>query len=644
MSLESAIKELIENGIDAGATSIEIRFRDHGLTGVEVRDNGHGIDQKDFEALALRSATSKIKDFEDVGKVASYGFRGEALGSLAAMAELSVITSTEPPMGHRLEYGPQGNLVSRTPLARERGTTVAFRELFKPFPVRLAEFRKNVKREYAKAVSLIQAYGIVRSDVRFICSNQNGKEKAVPIFSTQTSRSMRDNIAAVFGPGVVEKLAAADATLDAETGATIAGFVSKVTAGSGRNSSDRVFLWINKRPCELPKSLRAINECYRLFNQQSYPMVFLDLTLPPESYDVNVTPDKRTILLHNEQELLESLKAAVTNVFERSGTEYPRTQNPPSGAPPASGRPVFPSLPPSPGKRGRQSSKTSISSGDKTPPSQAGSGTPHSTKATPIKSRIRERVAELQYSPTEPVVIVDSDNVDEARKLLSPPAKRKRGDVLPTSDPEERRPSSASAPASTQVPPSLHLQNTAIRMNCSLERLRRAQQVRSKRASTQPAVVEKSEITADAEASEALLTKNVSKDDFGRMEIIGQFNLGFIIVRLPNEDFGGDGPPTADLFIVDQHASDEKYNYETLGAGLSPIVQMLMAPQPLSLSSTEQLVVSQNMDAILRNGFQVSVDDQADPSQRFRLRGVPNFGGTILGLPGRLPFRGSFMI
>lgn len=651
VSLETAVKELIENSIDAGATVIDVRFADHGLGGVEVRDNGHGIDAKDFEQLAARGSTSKIRNFEDVERVASYGFRGEALSSLATMAELVVTTSTEPPMGTKLEYGPHGKLISKTPLARERGTTVAFRDLFKPFPVRQAEFKKNIKREYAKAVALIQAYGIVRTDVRFMCSNQIGKERPSSVFTTQASRSMRDNITAVFGTGVVEKLVFVSAALDDASESSIAGFVSRVTAGSGRNSSDRVFFWINKRPCELPKVQRAINECYRLFSQQLYPMIFLDISLPSDSYDVNVTPDKRTILLHNEMQLLDAIRAAVTDVFERSGTEYQQTKAPAS----AHGTQMTWTAKSSPAKRGASApsaSKSSAASGSQPP--------------TPTKSKIRVRTSDESLTGSSDVeglsvVVVDQETVERADELttpadsrpeasqgpipsLSPSTDRKRRreacaslDASPSLSPKTRLVSHATPPdpkSTVAIPPSLHLQNSALRIKADLDAMRRSRQIRtaSSAGSVEHPAIQRSEITANAEISEEVLTKHISKGDFSAMEVIGQFNLGFIIVKLrkPNPT----GGEAVDLFIVDQHASDEKYNYEQLGAGLQPNVQMMLVPQVLSLSSTEQLSVAQNLDILQRNGFQIAIDSTADPSSRFKLRGVPNYGGTALGIQG----------
>ncbi|KAI9007779.1 hypothetical protein DFJ74DRAFT_374504 [Hyaloraphidium curvatum] len=656
VSLESAVKELIENSIDAGATTIEVRFRDHGLGGVEVRDNGGGIAVADHELLAARSSTSKIREFEDVEKVESYGFRGEALSALASMSELSVTTATDPPLGHKLDYDQQGNLASKTPLARDKGTTVSFKELFKPFPVRLAEFKRNAKREYAKTVALIQAYALIRTDVRFMCSNQIGKERPAPVFSTQASRTMRDNIAAVFGAGVADKLVAVDAPLG-ENGASVVGFVSKVTAGSGRNTSDRVFFWVNRRPCELPKFSRAINESYRLFSQQQYPMVFLDVVLPPDSYDVNVSPDKRTILLHDETTLVEALKAAMTDVFERSGTEYQSTQAHGSGSNPSrpafpaakelvgaadtpqpgagSGRPPPPTVSPpvSAGSKAAERSASSTKSGTPTKGSARSGG---SSKApTPTAPKIRT------IEPTKPgedpfVVILDEDNVELADTIAGsmridhprPGQKRKRH----LAEVEEVR--GAGPTVSWTVPGSMHLQNSVSRLECSLDRIRLARQARAavRAEVAADAILDKSEITADSRASEEILTKHISKDDFSSMAVIGQFNLGFIIVKLLKTD-PASGASFADLFIVDQHASDEKYNYEQLGAELAPNVQMMLVPQPLSLSSTEQLVVVQHLDLIQRNGFQISVDESADPSKRFQLRGVPSFGGIALGLP-----------
>jgi len=116
IDLQTAVKELVENSLDAGATSLEVRFRDHGVASFEVIDNGSGIAPKDYDAIALKHHTSKLSSFSDLASVSTFGFRGEALSSLCALSEnvtVTTATAVEAPMGTVLEFDTAGRLVSR---------------------------------------------------------------------------------------------------------------------------------------------------------------------------------------------------------------------------------------------------------------------------------------------------------------------------------------------------------------------------------------------------------------------------------------------------------------------------------------------------------------------------------------------------
>jgi DNA mismatch repair protein PMS2 len=127
--------------------------------------------------LALKHYTSKLVEFKDLEQVSTFGFRGEALSSLCSLADLVVQTATkdQAPRGVRLEYDHQGHLVSRSSVARSVGTTIQLSNLFGSLPVRLREFKRNIKRDYGKALSLIQAYGVISTGVRIVTSNQSAK-------------------------------------------------------------------------------------------------------------------------------------------------------------------------------------------------------------------------------------------------------------------------------------------------------------------------------------------------------------------------------------------------------------------------------------------------------------------------------------
>ncbi|KAL1748229.1 histidine kinase-like ATPase [Schizophyllum fasciatum] len=186
IDLQTAVKELLENSLDAGATSIEVRFRNHGLKSIEVVDNGLGIAEKDFEGIALKHHTSKLAVFEDLTTVRTFGFRGEALSSLCALCDgFTITTATQGPLGELIEMDRNGRIKRRSKVARQRGTTVQLSSIFAPLPVRRKEFERNAKREFGKALHLLNAYALgpcASSDgipVKLTVSNQMDKGPCV---------------------------------------------------------------------------------------------------------------------------------------------------------------------------------------------------------------------------------------------------------------------------------------------------------------------------------------------------------------------------------------------------------------------------------------------------------------------------------
>uniref|UniRef100_UPI003AAE3F6B mismatch repair endonuclease PMS2 n=1 Tax=Centroberyx gerrardi TaxID=166262 RepID=UPI003AAE3F6B len=207
LTLATAVKELVENSIDAGATNVDVKLKDSGAELVEVSDNGKGVDEANFEGLTLKHHTSKLKDFSDLIHVETFGFRGEALSSLCALSDLSVVTCHESAqVGTKLVFDHNGHLVQRSPHPRQQGTTVSLQQLFSTLPVRHKEFQRNIKKEYTKMIHVLQSYCIISTGVRITCSNQTGQGKRSPVLNTSGSQSMRDNIGAVFGPKQIQSL------------------------------------------------------------------------------------------------------------------------------------------------------------------------------------------------------------------------------------------------------------------------------------------------------------------------------------------------------------------------------------------------------------------------------------------------------
>ncbi|KAJ6455265.1 hypothetical protein C8R47DRAFT_1166278 [Mycena vitilis] len=343
IDLQTAVKELVENSLDAGATNLEVRFKQYGLSAVEVIDNGGGISEENYQGLALKHHTSKLSSFADLTTVTTFGFRGEALSSLCALCGSVVVsTATQPPMGVTLDMDSSGKVRHKGKAARQRGTTITLTNLFTTLPVRRKEFERNAKREFGKALTLLNAYALgpcsSRSGVRLTVSNQADKgQKSVQI-RTPGTPSLRDSVSAIWGPKALDNIVPLDLNFYVERDklamkrapetdtapmqVVVRGLISKFAVGCGRTGTDRQFLYVNGRPCNLSKVQKAFNEVYRSFNATQAPFIVADFILPTDSCDINVSPDKRSILLHHEANLIAALRTTLEATFASSRSTY----------------------------------------------------------------------------------------------------------------------------------------------------------------------------------------------------------------------------------------------------------------------------------------------------------------------------------
>ncbi|KAF2430201.1 DNA mismatch repair protein MutL [Tothia fuscella] len=348
VDLCSVVKELVENSLDAGATSIDIRFKNNGLDSIEVQDNGSGISPTDYTTIALKHYTSKLSSYSDLSSLTTFGFRGEALSSLCALSTFHIITAKaeDGSKGTKLEFETSGELRSQNVVAAQRGTTVCVEGIFGNLPVRRRELVKNVKREYGKVLGLLNAYACISVGVRFSVSNQPAKGKKVVVFSTKANPTTRENIANVYGaktllallpldmelhmqPALASTQSARNWSTQVDTNSTaqpihLEGHISRPVVGEGRQTPDRQMFFVNSRPCALPQVAKAINEVYKSYNVTQSPFIFANLKMDTGAYDVNVSPDKRTILLHDQNALLEALKTGLGELFEKHDQSVPQ--------------------------------------------------------------------------------------------------------------------------------------------------------------------------------------------------------------------------------------------------------------------------------------------------------------------------------
>lgn len=253
-------------------------------------------------------------------------------------------TASDGPKGTRLDFEVSGKIKSKSVVASQKGTIVAVEDIFKNLPVRRRELEKNIKREYGKVLGLLHAYTCISTGVRFTVSNHPAKGKKIIAFQTKANPTTRENISNVYGAKTMLALLPLDlklvmnptaaSTQSAKTWATqdeaserdirLQGHISRPVVGEGRQTPDRQMFFVNSRPCALPQVAKAINEVYKGYNITQSPFIFANLKMDTNAYDVNVSPDKRTILLHDQTALLEALKASLIDLFESHHQSVPQ--------------------------------------------------------------------------------------------------------------------------------------------------------------------------------------------------------------------------------------------------------------------------------------------------------------------------------
>ena len=280
----SAVKELVENALDAGATSVDIAVEEGGRQLIRVSDDGIGMERADAVLALERHATSKIRVASDLVGVASFGFRGEALPAICSVSQLLV--ETAPADGAGTSIRAAGGVVQEVAdVARRRGTTVTAARLFFNAPAR-QKFLRGARSEWRGVMDAVTTIALTRCDVRFTLSNDGKTALTLPAAS-----SLRDRVAAVWGA------ATADRMVDVEDvrGATqVSGLVER--PGDVGTASRRTFVTVNGRPIRDNGLLRAAETAYRsTLSAGLRPSLLLAIVVPADSVDVNVHPAKAEV-------------------------------------------------------------------------------------------------------------------------------------------------------------------------------------------------------------------------------------------------------------------------------------------------------------------------------------------------------------
>ncbi|GJQ11001.1 hypothetical protein GpartN1_g2792.t1 [Galdieria partita] len=640
----AALKELIENALDAGATQIDVCIKGpSALDLLQVMDNGCGIDERDFLYVCKPSYTSKLHTFEELGSVRTLGFRGEALASLCLLGNVKLITKTaEAKRGSCLSFDHTGNVTKIETVARERGTTVVVTELFEAFPVRRESQKKATKRETTRMVDCIQQFALVSTGVRFALSI-DGKR----ILKTQGHGSLLDSIAQLFSSMTVSSLIPMDThQIQSFHDARITGFVSKPEKACARSATDRQYVFFRSRPIEMRKLCSLVTRIYqKQVGQNSYPLLFLYIELQDGTFDINIATDKRQLLIHDADRFLE----ACTSYF----CELWKVKD-------------YISIPECSQQRGIQNDdKLNLEhhdtvieenhmqhkdidrfrkmSNDSTTScncdineyqtksmeenhmdiqnnqvSKGGLMRTHEPNIVdesfrkPLAMKKQSGKSILEYAKRKRRESVDSCNIDTSHNIPKRLLSSEEISLCKTQVDKMDNHNNGKEPEGTQpiehqqIGISSHVEKTN---NClSFHHTLYASKDHNQETNARDAEIE--------------LRQVLHKNDFLSMQMIGQFNEGFIIAKWHEH-----------LFIIDQHAADERYHYEHLQKKQGELpCQLLIQPLTMPLSAEEEWLLINHMDWIEPWGFRFSVDTEKMPGNRISLLQVPFHEKTTFGI------------
>ncbi|KAI8580020.1 hypothetical protein K450DRAFT_238976 [Umbelopsis ramanniana AG] len=304
----NALKELIENSIDAGSTNIQILIKDGGLKLLQIQDNGCGIRREDMEIVCERFTTSKLKSFNDLGSIATYGFRGEALASISHVAHVTITTKTaDSKCAFRASYS-DGKLVPQKPgmsnepkpTAGNKGTQITAEDLFYNVPSRRKAL-KNPSDEYSRILDVVTRYAIHNSGISFSCKKQGANMADV---NTATNNSIIDNIRLLYGSAVASELISVERDFE-ELEFKMKAHVSNANYHVKKLT---MLLFINHRAVESSMLKKMVENIYiTLLPKGTHPFVYLSLEINPQNVDVNVHPTKREVHFLNEDRLIEAI-------------------------------------------------------------------------------------------------------------------------------------------------------------------------------------------------------------------------------------------------------------------------------------------------------------------------------------------------
>ena len=306
----SVIKELVENAIDAGGRRIQIDVELGGRRLMRVTDDGEGMVRDDAILAFERHATSKIGTLEDLAAIATLGFRGEALASIASVAKVELITKTDADTEATRVIVEGGRLIDVKDAGRDRGTTITVRDLFFNTPARRKFMRSEATENY-HLTSIVTHYALAHPEIAFTMTN-NGRD----VLRAAPAKDLRERAFQIFGAGLLESLILVND--GREFVAKVSGFIS--APRERRTTRDAQYFFVNNRFVRDKTISAGLSEGFRsVLPHGVYPVAFLFLDIPLEEIDVNVHPAKTEVRFRRGEAVKDVIAEAVRNALAKAG-------------------------------------------------------------------------------------------------------------------------------------------------------------------------------------------------------------------------------------------------------------------------------------------------------------------------------------
>jgi DNA mismatch repair protein MutL len=302
----SIIKELVENSIDAGAKEINIKILEGGIDLIEIQDDGIGVSEEDIEGMVSHHATSKMKELEDLYTIFTFGFRGEALSSIASVSNLSIWSKTKDENGFDAEVS-EGKIIRITPKPRNQtGTTIKVEGLFKNIPAR-KKFLKSVRTETTHIYKVYEDFALAYPNISFTLESNGVQTKKL------SPQSPQERVASVWPKSVADHLIPIEYN---GKDIQVKGFIIHPYASFSRPKNTKIY--VQNRPIHSNLIHKAVIDGYdTMLEVRKYPAYILKITLDPQSVDVNVHPRKMEVKFDDERFIYKTIRSLVSASLQK---------------------------------------------------------------------------------------------------------------------------------------------------------------------------------------------------------------------------------------------------------------------------------------------------------------------------------------